>query len=95
MVEVARRLPGARGAGHCSRATVVRWIVRGVRVGDTRVFLPAVRRGGNWFVEEAALESFLAATTAGGGAPAGPARTPAQRRRESEAAERALVAAGW
>lgn len=95
IAQAAREEPGAKGAAHASRYRLVRWATRGVRAGGVVVRLEAIRSGGNWVTSREALARFRAATTAAAGGPVAPARTPTERRRESEAAERALIAAGW
>jgi hypothetical protein len=94
--EVCRRLPGARGARHVTPSTVTRWIVLGCPARDgTRVRLAATRAGGRWLIRAADLEMFFAALAADPTTPATtPTRTPAARRRTSEAAARELERRG-
>lgn len=94
LTDLAKRCPRGRGAGptHCAhRATVLRWVVRGVRVGSARVKLEACRVGGRWVTSEQAYERFVTACGAAAGAePVARQRTPAQARRAADAAGRAI-----
>lgn len=81
--EIARRAPGGRGSGpsHAAhRTTVLRWVLRGVKVGAARVKLEAVRVGGRWSTSEEAYQRFLAACNPGAVAPV-PERSLAERTR--------------
>jgi len=91
--QAAARLPGSHGATSSHRATVVRWITRGVKVKGVRYRLEAERVGGVWVTSAEALLRFRSVTTAA--ANPGAFRTPAQRQRDSERAEKELIAAGW
>lgn len=71
-------------------ATVWRWINRGVR----GVKLETVMIGGRRFTSREALERFFASTTAISSGEPLPVRTPRQRRRDIERAERELAEAG-
>lgn len=71
-----------------STATIARWIQRGVR----GVTLETIVIGGRRLTSREAIERFISAQNAAD-APA-PVITPAQRRRQSEAARQALQEAG-
>jgi hypothetical protein len=81
--EASRLLPGRPHI-----ATIHRWRLRGVR----GVCLETVLVGGRRYTSRQALERFLAATTAAGGNPATPIRTPSQRERAIAEAEREVAA---
>src|SRR5437763_16847605 len=91
---VARRLPPHRGGRAVHPTTVMRWVIRGVRLPDgSRVRLRAESVGSRWLTTEECFRAFIDAQTA--------ARTPdpralpapqslAQRRRAAERAGREL-----
>ena len=66
------------------------WQKRGVR----GVRLSTVIVGGRRFTSREAIEQFIAATTAAANGEAPPVRTPRQRQRAIDAAERELAKAG-
>lgn len=88
------RFAGARGARSVNPATITRWITLGVRTPSGRLRLPALRVGSRWMVCESAFAEFLAALTAATLPPDESAvpmpRSPAARRRASDAAAREL-----
>jgi hypothetical protein len=85
----ARELPGPSGRGlHVS--TLWRWAQRGVK--GTR--LETVMIGGIRYTSREALERFVARTTAAADGTTPIVRTPKQRQRAIEAAERELSEAG-
>jgi hypothetical protein len=92
----ARRLPPLRGNRPINPATVLRWILSGIRgPGGGRVRLEAVRLGGRWVTTVEALERFTATLSAVPCAEAAAApRTPGQRRRASERAAAELEKLG-
>ncbi len=77
-----------------SDATMARWIQRGIKVKAINAFvkLETLVIGGRRLTSREAISRFIAAQNADG-SPA-PVITPAQRRRQSEAAQAALEAAG-
>ena len=83
--EAAKVTPGRP---HVS--TLWRWQKRGVR----GVRLSTVIVGGRRFTSREAIEQFIAATTAAANGEAPPVRTPRQRQRAIDAAERELAKAG-
>jgi hypothetical protein len=85
----ARELPGPSGKGvHVS--TLWRWSFRGVR----GIRLETVLIGGIRYTSREALERFVASTTAAADGTTAATRTPKQRQRAIEAAERELADAG-
>lgn len=91
--EVCRIRPGL------NRATVHRWVQRGVIVPDgRRVRLEAVRVGGIWMTDRAAVNRVVAECTGSvSDKPAGenpPARTVSQRERAAGKAETELISLG-
>lgn len=76
--------------------TLYRWCTSGARAADgTRTKLEHVRVGSRIVTSRAAIQRFLMRLTSGTTAPAPTVRTPAQRRRDHERAEKELEAAGW
>ena len=86
LAKAARTLPG--GAVHVS--TIHRWRMKGCRGVRLETFL----RGGVRHTTREAIERFFAATTAAADGDTPPARTPRQRQRAIEQAERACEQAG-
>ena len=80
LAEAARTLPG--GAVHVS--TVHRWRLKGVRDVRLETFL----RGGIRYTTHEAVARFFAAITAAADGNTPPVRTPRQRERDIEQAER-------
>lgn len=94
LAEAVKRFPGSRGAIHTHPATLVRWILKGVKSVEGRtVRLEAIRCGYRWLTSEAALLRFFEALAATPN-PTPPSHTPAERKRAAEAAGRRLEAAG-
>lgn len=95
MAAASRLLPGVGGGG-CDPSTLFRWATSGVKtMNGTRVKLEAVRVGRRLVTTGPALERFVLATTAGYNLDPTPApRTPAQRRKAVERAERKLIEMG-
>jgi hypothetical protein len=96
LAQAARRLPPGRRGAPVSLACVLRWVLDGSRAPDgTKVRLEAVRLGGRWITSVAALARFAAALTpmASDKQVLRP-RTPRQRRRAEEQAERELKKLG-
>ena len=86
LTQIARQIPGARGAKQLHPATLTRWILTGAKSTDgTTVRLKATRCGHRWLVRAADLHDFFEVLA---GPAEGPAavRTPGQRRRASERA---------
>lgn len=96
LAEAARLFPGARGASRANPSTVYRWCVRGCKTADgRRVHLEHLRAGSRVFTTTAAVARFIDALSAPTDLATAPVvRTPATRRRDSEAAAAALEAAG-
>jgi hypothetical protein len=97
LAAAARLVPPARSGRRCHLSTILRWITRGARgPSGERVRLEAVRLGGRWLTSREALRRFVELLTPD--LDAGPAvttpRTPGQRRRASERAERELARLG-
>jgi hypothetical protein len=92
----ARQLPALRNGRPVHAATLLRWVVAGIRgPGGGRVRLEAVRVGGRWVTTVQALERFQAALSVVPGAEALPTpRSPAQRQRAAERAGQELKAMG-
>jgi hypothetical protein len=92
LAAAAKRLPRLRAGRPLHPATVLRWILDGVRGRDgDRIRLEAVRIGGRWCTSAEALQRFLATLSAAPAGPAGPApRTAGQRQRAAERAGREL-----
>jgi hypothetical protein len=81
-------------------STIVRWITKGVKVkgegGKARIVrLEAVRLGGRWLTDDEALARFAERLTPTFSGDDAPSRSPSSRSRAAEAADRALVAAGF
>ena len=94
--QIARRLPGSRGADRVHPATITRWILVGCPSRNgARVKLVATRAGTRWLVRESDLQVFFAAL---GAAPSGAStptpRTPAAQNRAAEKAAEKLKAMG-
>ncbi len=94
--QVCRQVPGARKNENITPSTVTRWILLGAlgRSGD-RVRLRATRAGSRWLVDPAELDAFFAALSADpssgdSSTPATPPRSPASRRKASDAAAKKL-----
>lgn len=91
-----RRLPASRGGRRTAPSTLTRYVLRGVNTPAGRVRLRAVRIGCRWLTCESAWNEFVERQTAAylGADDTAPTRTPAERRRASEAAESALIEMG-
>ncbi|HET6576312.1 MAG TPA: DUF1580 domain-containing protein [Fimbriiglobus sp.] len=94
LAEAARRLGSTRRTRPVHPSTVNRWVMHGRRLkGGRTVRLEAVRSGGQWLTSWPAVRRYLAAQTEAAAPPAA-GRTPTQRRRDAEDAERELERAG-
>jgi hypothetical protein len=89
----AKLIPPARNGKRTHLSTILRWITRGAKApSGERVRLEAVRIGGRWMTSRQALQRFAERltprldTTAASTTP----RTPGQRQRAAERAEREL-----
>lgn len=82
LTDAAKTLPGRP---HIS--SIFRWVARGVR----GVKLESVLVGGRRFVSREALERFSAAVTAAAAGEPRPVRTPRQRERAIERAEKEMA----
>ncbi len=76
------------GRPHVS--SVWRWVLKGVRGVKLETFVVGCQR----FTTKEAIERFIAATTAKANGEPTPIRTPRQRQRAIDAAERELAKAG-
>jgi NADPH:quinone reductase-like Zn-dependent oxidoreductase len=93
--EAVKLLPPGRNSTTISPATITRWILRGCRAADgRRVKLRAVRIGFRWAVRETWLQEFFELLAANVAEPAITPRTPGQRKRALERANRELAASG-
>jgi hypothetical protein len=91
--QAARSLPPSRGGAPVSLACVLRWVLAGSRAPDgQKVKLEAVRLGGRWITSIEALARFAERLTPQ--PEPSPIRTPRQRRRAAERAERELERSG-
>jgi hypothetical protein len=90
LVPVHRAVAPRIGRPH--RSTLIRWIVRGVRLRDgTTVRLPAWRFGSRWVTTPRLASAFVDAVTTGiDGGDQLPPRTSAARERASREAEEVL-----
>jgi Protein of unknown function (DUF1580) len=91
------RIPGHRKNSRLHPATLVRWCLRGVRLPDgSRVKLQAVRVGCRWLTTDAWFDKFITTLTEAytGCEDTQSPRSPTQRRRAAEAADRELKAMG-
>src|SRR5438552_885571 len=96
LAAAAHRLPPLRDGRPLSPATVSRWIIRGTLLPDgSRLRLAAVKVAGRWCTTVEALNRYLGDVTAASLPTSSTvtARTPAQARRASERANKALAAA--
>jgi len=57
-IQASRIIRSDAGQGHVHPATVIRWILDGIQVGDKRVRLEAVRIGSRWLTSDEALQRF-------------------------------------
>jgi hypothetical protein len=97
LADVGHYLPHGRNGKRLSLSAALRWVLQGVKLPDgQRLHLEAIRVGGKWVTSVEALERFALAQT-----PAldcetklSPSRTPGQRRRRTEAAEKELKKLG-
>ena len=63
--QVSRLIRSDAGQGHVHPATVLRWILDGIQVGDGRVHLEAVRVGSRWLTSDEAVRRFADQITNG------------------------------
>jgi hypothetical protein len=96
--EISALLPISKAAGprlgYPHKATIIRWITRGVRAQDgRRVRLRAWRFGSRWMTTIEAVEEFAQAVLVPS-EPDAPPRSVTARRRASELAEAELRAMG-
>ncbi len=83
--------PGRKGA-RPTLSCVLRWVLKGLKGPHGRLIrLEAVRLGGRWITSREAIQRFADALTPRlDGEPAPVPRTPCQRRKAAERAEREL-----
>jgi hypothetical protein len=94
--EIAKRIPGARGARRLHPATITRWILKGTKATDgSLVRLRATRVGYRWLVRAGDLEEFFRTLSAPVETTAVPTvRAPAARRKASDRAAAKLKEMG-
>lgn len=64
-IQIAKSIPGSRGAERLNPATVTRWILRGCAdLSGKNVKLKATRAGNRWLVYQSDLDAFFAALAA-------------------------------
>jgi hypothetical protein len=93
----ARVLPSARQDKPVSMSCLVRWVLDGARgPGGKRIRLEACRISGKWVTTPGALRRFVEAQTPelAGAEPAAEPRTPRQRRKAAERADKDLERLG-
>ena len=59
LVQAANLIPQFRAGRPTSPATMTRWILAGVKVGDRKVHLRAARVGGRWLTSREAIQEFI------------------------------------
>jgi hypothetical protein len=86
-------VPPARRGKRTHLSTLLRWILKGAKgpAGEV-VYLEGIRIGHRWMTSREALQRFAERLTPRptSAVPVSPPRTPGQRRRAAEAAEREL-----
>jgi len=97
LAQAAARLPGTRANNRIHPSTILRWILRGTRTPDGRlVRLEGCRCGFRWVTSAEALSRYVTALTPVTSSDPLPAlRSPAQRRRDHDAADTASASAGY
>jgi hypothetical protein len=91
LAEAAKLIPPARRGKKTHLSTVLRWILQGA----DGVRLEGVRLGGRWMTSRQALQRFADRLTPDLETPQrNPPRSPTQRQRASERAERELAKLG-
>jgi hypothetical protein len=100
--QISRRFPPNKGDKPFHPATLTRWILQGIPLGDgSRVRLRAIRFPAGWRTTDEWVDDFLDALTAARtetnltSGRTGAARSPARRQRDHEHAKRTLKAAGF
>ena len=92
--DAAKLLPPGRLGRPASFQCLLRWVLDGARAPDGQlVKLEALRLGGRWVTSKEALQRFADSLTARSDKPVS-TRTPRQRRRAAEKAERELEKLG-
>lgn len=96
LAQAAKLIPAGRQGRPTSMATVFRWVLMGAQgPGGQRIRLEAVRMGGRWITSKEALQRFAERLTPRfDDGPGVKMRTPLQRKRALERAERELERAG-
>lgn len=95
LAAAAKLFPGERPGESISPSTVYRWGTKGLPLPDGRVVRLAILRvGRKWVTTPAALAAFIEDQQPSHDEPLPVPRTPAQRRRASEAAARELDNSG-
>jgi hypothetical protein len=75
-------------------STLTRWILRGVRAGNLRVKLEAVRQGVRWMTSRQAVRRFLESTSRHA-IPSAPVAQPKKADPHQATINRQLEAVGW
>lgn len=95
LTAIAKILPNAYSGKPVNIATVLRWVLTGIKLPDgTRVKLQAARLGGRWVSTPGAVKRFVMAQTPNGDSPPQP-RPDRQRSAAAARAARKLSKAGW
>jgi hypothetical protein len=93
--EVPKLLPSYRGGRPPSFQCALRWVLEGAKgPNGERVKLEALRVGGRYVTSKEALQRWAERLTPQTESTLAPTRTPRQRRRAAEQAERELEAMG-
>jgi hypothetical protein len=94
--QAARKFPPLRSCRPVNPSTILRWIVRGIRLsGGGRVRLEAIRAGGAWVTSQQAIDRFVESQTQDRLGHCEPTpRTTRQRQLSTERAREELRRAG-
>src|SRR5262249_13455673 len=96
LTQAVRLLPPGRRGRPVTLSCLLRWVLEGVRAPDGRlVRLEALRLGGRWVTTRQAIQRFAESLTPHNPESPPPAlRTPRQRRRAADQAEKQLETLG-
>jgi hypothetical protein len=101
LAEACKLIPAARQGKRTHLSTLLRWILQGARgPGGETIHLEAIRLGNRWMTSREALQRFAErltpppTDTSAAITPRTPPRTPTQRQRASDRAEKELAKAG-
>jgi hypothetical protein len=93
--DAAKLIPPARQGRAVSFQCILRWVLEGAKAPNgERVHLEALRLGGRYVTSHAAIQRFAEALTPRTDTRPSPHRTPRQRRRAAERAEKELERMG-